>query len=200
MDDIGTETTMSRMRHATRYAYYNPVKSPNSRENISFSEYLYIAMEKMMSEKSNEATTFDSELNDSSKRKPRNLILRRVGIVAAIIFLLASSLVFLFASVAPGYLGSDLQLQLKGHPVIEAEFGELQTCVMSYSATFSNGNPDVILFDVVGTKDKGQLIVNQVTADRPSFNLDTIVIRKYDGREIPLSNAPPNAPPVLKTP
>jgi len=121
-------------------------------------------------------------------------MLRRIGIVAAVFFLIASSLVFLFTSIAPNLLGAELQQQLKGHPVIEAEFGELQSCEFSYSATFANGNPDVMLFDVVGSKDKGQLIVDPVSTKQPTFNLETIIIRKYDGREIPLSNAPPKKP------
>jgi len=143
-----------------------------------------------MPENSNES--FTSQHNQkSTKPRSSNVLLRRVGIAAAIVFLLVSGLVFLFASVVPGYLGRDLMGKLKGHPVIEAEFGELQSCVVSYSATASNGNSDVILFEVVGTKDKGLLIVDQITTDRPAFNIDTIVIRKYDGREIRLSNLVP---------
>lgn len=130
----------------------------------------------------------------------QNRMIRRIGIVAAILFLIISSLVFLFASVAPNYLGADLQRQLKGHPVIEAEFGELESCTLSYAATLANGNPDVILFEVVGSKDKGQLIVDQVTNERPAFNLDSIIIRKYDGREIPLANAAPKPEAAIVVP
>ena len=139
--------------------------------------------------------TADSQASETIPGKSnfgtQNRMIRRIGIVAAVLFLIISSLVFLFASIAPNYLGADLQRQLKGHPVIEAEFGELQSCTMSYSATLANGNSDVILFEVVGSKDKGQLIVDQVTTERPAFNLESIIIRKYDGREIPLANAAP---------
>ncbi len=146
-------------------------------------------------------STADTQTNSSkSTFGSQNNMIRRIGIVAAVLFLIVSSLVFMFASVAPNYLGADLQRQLTGHPVIEAELGELQSCSMSYSATLENGNPDVILFEVVGSKDKGQLIVDQVTSQRPAFNLDTIIIRKYDGREIPLSNAPPRSAAAVVTP
>jgi len=141
----------------------------------------------------NDSTSDSQTTSSKSTFGSQNAMIRRIGIVAAVLFLIISSLVFMFASVAPNYLGADLQRQLKGHPVIEAEIGELESCSMSYSATLENGNPGVILFEVVGSKDKGQLIVDQVTSQRPAFNLDTIIIRKYDGREIPLSNAPPKA-------
>jgi len=139
-------------------------------------------------------------LPSKSSYGSKNRTLRRIGIIAAIFFLIASSLVFLFASIAPNYLGADLQRQLKGHPVVEAELGELQSCTLSYSATLANGNPDVMLFDVIGSKDKGQLIVDQVSTERPAFNLGTIIIRKYDGREIPLSNAAPKPAAVMVAP
>ena len=134
--------------------------------------------------------------NDSSQ----NRMIRRIGIVAAVFFLIASSLVFLFTSIAPNLLGADLQRQLKGHPVIEAELGELQSCEFSYSSTFANGNPNVIVFEVVGSKDKGQLIVEQISTSKPAFNLDTIIIRKYDGREIPLANASPKPAEAIVAP
>jgi hypothetical protein len=141
------------------------------------------------------ATTTDPQSPENASTKSsfgsQNRMIRRIGIVVAVLFLIISTLVFLFASVAPGYMGADLQRQLKGHPGIVAELGELESCTMSYSATLANGNPDVIVFEVVGSKDKGQLIVDKVTTASPAFDLESIIIRKYDGREIPLSNAPP---------
>jgi len=44
------------------------------------------------------------------------------------------------------------------------------------------------------------LIVDQVTTERPAFNLESIIIRKYDGREIPLTNVAPKPEAAIVVP
>jgi hypothetical protein len=90
-----------------------------------------------------------------------NRYVRYFGIAALVIFVLAASMFAVVGTFAPSALGNELKKKVQNNPVIAEEIGEIQKCLFSWSATAETAIPETLVFEVVGSKDKGDLIVPQ---------------------------------------
>lgn len=82
----------------------------------------------------------------------------------------------------------EFRKQLSGNPVIEAEIGELQSMSLQFMETAERadqaGGEAVIVFDAVGSKGTGKILVTPAQGGGNKIN--SAVLELPDGRQVPI--------------
>lgn len=137
-------------------------------------------------------------LNESASSKhPKrtNTIAIIVGVLFGTCFLCCgggSIGLYLIYSSGAKVIAESIKQEVKDTPQAIDEFGELKSVTTNFMATGELGSANKLVFDVEGSKDSGQIIIERAP-DAPigQFGeIESATIRKYDGREIeiPIEN------------
>ena len=81
---------------------------------------------------------------------------------------------------------ADIEDQLRDHPQLRAEVGEIQSLELNWSKTLNAEDEDVNVMDLQGSTGSGELTVSSTTNDQNQEDIAWATLRTSDGRTINL--------------